>query len=350
MTTRKNDLRYPSVVELKVAASGRWIAILDEAGIRRKLLDGRGHPCPLCDGEDRFAAFSDVRERGAVHCRHCFTSGCNPCPSDGIATLQWILQTDFISACKWLADWLGLRWQSNGKRSSKQITRVVRSTSAVIKMEPVDQTDIAALASKCHTSMTPDLWRSFSEILGLPIECLQRMRVGWSRKRDAMTWPMVDANKNTVGIRLRSLATGRKWSVRGGSAGVFVPTDLLQPIDRLYATEGPTDTAALLSLGLPAIGRSSAHGKLDIDTATVRRLKPEECVIVADRDKVGQQGATQFANALFLSCRVVRILTPPEEFADAREWVRSGIAKSDVIDAVQQTKAHSLQLSSEVMI
>lgn len=90
--------------DVKAAANGRWVEILTRAGIPEELLDGKGHPCPVCrDGDDRFAAFGDVNERGAVNCRECETR-CG----DGLATLQWLLGCDFPEALRVAAACVGL--------------------------------------------------------------------------------------------------------------------------------------------------------------------------------------------------------------------------------------------------
>ena len=97
--------------EVKQAACGRWREILQTAGISAKLLDGKGHPCPKCGGDDRFAAQKDVAERGAVICRKCFFKD----NGDGIAAVQWCQGRTFPEALRWIADYLGVK--PNGKRS-----------------------------------------------------------------------------------------------------------------------------------------------------------------------------------------------------------------------------------------
>lgn len=93
--------------KVKERAKGRWDRLLYDAGFELNELKGtHGRPCPKCDGDDRYAPFSDLKDRGAVHCRHCFTSGCDPRPGDGIASVQWIREIDFLPALKWIDEWL----------------------------------------------------------------------------------------------------------------------------------------------------------------------------------------------------------------------------------------------------
>jgi hypothetical protein len=63
--------RYTDIKEL---ASGRELEILEHvAGISGDLLDRKGHPCPICGGDDRFSLIN--REEGTVFCRNCFSHG-----------------------------------------------------------------------------------------------------------------------------------------------------------------------------------------------------------------------------------------------------------------------------------
>ena len=85
------------------AARGRWIEILNSvAKIPVDFLDSRNHPCPKCGGHDRFRML-DVDE-GALFCNQCFNSK----NGDGIAAVQWLLDTDFKSALQSVADYLGI--------------------------------------------------------------------------------------------------------------------------------------------------------------------------------------------------------------------------------------------------
>ena len=334
----------PTIDELLTAARGRWFDILTEAGLPAERLDGRGHPCPLCGGRDRFAAWPDVAQRGAVHCRHCFTKGTEPRPGDGLSTVRWLLGMDTSDACRWLASWLGMT-----STLSKPRRRVVRSITVDVSSEP-DRT-VAELADRCHGAMRASWWGRLSDALNLPTDALRRLRVGWSARHRATTWPMVDHDEHVVGIRLRSMESGDKWSIRGGRAGLFVPAELRKQTDRLFIAEGPTDTAALLSIGLDAIGRPSCHGAVSMTTKLVRRMRPTECVIVADDDDhgAGMRGAESLSVALVTVCPTVRIITPPQGMNDARDWIAAGGTVDDVMAVVDAVESKSLTITAGVI-
>ncbi len=52
------------------AAQGRWREIFVSCGIDGRLVDGKGRPCPLCGGRDRFS-FTNKFGRGDYFCRNC---------------------------------------------------------------------------------------------------------------------------------------------------------------------------------------------------------------------------------------------------------------------------------------
>src|SRR5262249_22709102 len=150
--------------------------------------------------------------------------------------------------------------------------------------------------------------------LGLTVSSLRSLGIGWATNHSAWSFPMADAKCNVVGIRLR-LPEGRKFAVRGGRDGLFVPTALADALagggGRLLVAEGPTDTAALLDLGFAAVGRPSCTGGVRLLADLLRHCQPPEVVIVADADAPGQYGAANLAAVLVAHAPTVRIITPP---------------------------------------
>ena len=59
---------------------------------------------------------------------------------------------------------------------------------------------------------------------------------------------------------------------RGGREGLFIPRDL-DPAAGLWVVEGPTDCAALLGLGIEAVGRPSCSGGMRHLAGLARRLR-----------------------------------------------------------------------------
>ena len=144
------------------------------------------------------------------------------------------------------------------------------------------------------------------------------------------TWafPMRDGNNTLVGIRLRH-ESGKKWAVEGSHQGLFIPQ--CEANKDLVILEGPTDTAAALTIGLYCIGRPNCVGGVFDIKAAIKRLKIRRVTIVADCDvdkvhkdtKVvtnpGISGASSLSQQLEIPSRIV---TLPAK--DMRDFVSKG--------------------------
>ncbi|MBK9129955.1 MAG: hypothetical protein IPM13_19585 [Phycisphaerales bacterium] len=230
---------------------------------------------------------------------------------------------------------------------------------ATIKPPPPDLRSIV----ECACAATPPSWlAALAERLGLlapsGIEALRQLaahrarydaeailrraprdveaaaRLGWQcrswlRRADVAGFPMQHGSR-VVGVRLRVTATAEKRSLSGCREGVFVPAGL-EPGAPLWVVEGPTDAAAVLSIGLVAIGRPSATGGGDPVVDLVRELRPMSVVVVADHDAhgVGQRGATDLAVRLALRVADVRVVLPPGGVKDSRAAVIAGARRED---------------------
>ncbi|MBL8852895.1 MAG: hypothetical protein JNK57_02875 [Planctomycetaceae bacterium] len=306
---------------LMLLARGRWVEILTAAGMPSDGIENRrGRPCPKCGGRDRFAAFPGLAERGVVYCRFCFNKNTNPRPGDGLSSLRWWLGVDAAGAIEWLARFLGVE---RGAAVPRHIERRVRID---------DQRDPdpkwAEIADRWFAEM-PDPWRArAAERLGLPVAALNRLRVGWAPEHRSTSWPMRDPDGRVIGIRLRCPVTARKWAVVGSAAGLICPVDLRAGMP-LWVAEGPTDTAALYSIGLDGVGVPSAGARADWVANLARRLKAPEVIVVADRDDSGAMGAARLVAACVTICGV-RVIHPGDGIKDVREWIVGGADADDL--------------------
>jgi 5S rRNA maturation endonuclease (ribonuclease M5) len=193
------------------------------------------------------------------------------------------------------------------------------------------------LVVKLERGLEPDRLHHFAASLGVSVESLRRLRIGFAHggsmqqlglkpSRGAFTFPMVDHHGRAIGVRIR-LESGKKLCQKGSALGLFVPLNL-DATGTVYIAEGESDTAALLTLGVEAIGRPSATA-CDVFVAKLAREHAmKDVVVVADRDEVGQMGAVQLARNLAALVPLVRLVTPPMK--DAREWLRAGATAGDV--------------------
>ena len=171
--------------------------------------------------------------------------------------------------------------------------------------------------------------------LGVNPTALIALGAAWASEYKAWAYPMRDGDGNTVGIRLRN-DRGFKWAVKGSRQGVFMPSEGTSYglMDIAYLPEGPTSTAALLSLGLYAIGRPSCSAGNDIVKAVLKRLGIHRAVIVSDNDTLkdfgGKQSRPGYEGALKLQRELgikSTIWMPPSPLKDARDFMRKGGTK-----------------------
>lgn len=128
---------------------------------------------------------------------------------------------------------------------------------------------------------------------------------------------MTNGRGEIVGIRLRN-DVGRKWAVTGSSQGIFFPVRT-NPKATVFVTEGPTDLAAALTLGLFAIGRPSCSGAVADTTTAIKRSGCTRAVLLADNDGPGTQGAMTLARQLDIPSCITILPTK-----DVREFLNSG--------------------------
>ena len=181
---------------------------------------------------------------------------------------------------------------------------------------PTNFLDAATLITRWLRLTTQDALQRFAGDLGLPASTLRYLNAAWADQHAAWAFPMQDGQGNIVGIRLRS-SDGRKWAVKGSRQGIFVPA--VPPQDVCWICEGPTDTAAALSLGVYAVGRPSCTGGVKEIIGLTIRTRIRRLVIVADNDKAGKRGAWHLADEIRLPWKMLYL---PAK--DLRDYVQAG--------------------------
>lgn len=186
--------------------------------------------------------------------------------------------------------------------------------------------------------------------LGVTELSLNSVGVAWAAEYNAWAFPMKDGEGKTIGIRLRN-AAGFKWAVRGSSQGIFIPdSEFNDPTRTVFLPEGPTDTAACLSLGLWAIGRPNCLTGAEQITTALKRIGAKRVVVVADNDSLKKRpDGSEFrpgydgARALQKSLKMKSILWhPPGAVKDVRDFISKGgtaqLIQSMIKDRVWPTK------------
>ena len=175
----------------------------------------------------------------------------------------------------------------------------------------------------------PDMQEGLAFGLGLDGASFAALDVRYDAAKECMSFPMRNPQGEITGLRYRHLATGRKWSEKGSRDGLFMPREP-ERTEHLVITEGPTDTAAALSLGLNAVGRSSCLSGVSLIRDLVHARQIRRVTIVADHDRPGMDGAHRLAAALPV---LSRILVPPEGIKDMRDWYRQGLTRTQFDEA-----------------
>ena len=155
----------------------------------------------------------------------------------------------------------------------------------------------------------------YAQLLGVSATSLKQLEV--RRVDGAWAFPMRNGAGEIIGIRMRA-NNGQKWAVKGSHNGIFIPIGI-PPQDTVWICEGPTDTAAALSMGLFAVGRPSCNcGGPEIRQFCVS-ARIRKAVVVADNDAPGLRGAKKIAGELKMATVVI---CPPAK--DMREFYRQG--------------------------
>jgi hypothetical protein len=162
-------------------------------------------------------------------------------------------------------------------------------------------------------------FEAISQNLGVSDDSLCNLSWVWSEGHSAWAIPMFDGLRTTVGIRFRN-GEGKKWALKGSRQGLFIPASV--PHHDLYVTEGPTDCAAMLSMGLFAIGKAAAMQGPEEIVKFITKNKIRRVIVIADNDTAGLNGAKKLIDACPVPC--CELVLPAK---DAREFYRNGGTK-----------------------
>ncbi|MFC1597404.1 primase-helicase zinc-binding domain-containing protein [Planctomycetota bacterium] len=333
-TTRKRRSQngHLDADTVKRAASGRWPEIFSAlAGVDRSILDGKHHPCPRCEGNDRFRLIDE--DAGALFCNKCFDTN----NGDGLAALQWLLGIDFPTALDRVATHLGIKPASNSRsRKLKPEEQVKWPDDARRPMYG------ELITGWCQTKppITPEAVAAFGG------------RYCWWPKSAESPWRCVAfAGRNLRGEvialilyrvdgqdfpEVGKLDRRKTHTVRGSKESwlyMGTPNDLKQA-ETIVKVEGGPDALALWSTGLPdgwAVitntcgAKSASPRKLDFGCAADKKV-----IVVGDADEPGQEGARRHAAAFHRAgAAKVRMIELPYDVADdhgkdLRDWLVEG--------------------------
>jgi len=204
--------------------------------------------------------------------------------------------------------------------------------------------DWAAESERFQGAIDDERVGDLADALGVAPGALLAISVGWVTRADldrlhaggkgwqddppdgAYSFPERDGSGRIVGSTLRAL-DGRKGFPRGARRGLIVPETLAASRDPVLIVEGASDVAALLTLGLTAIGRPSNKGGAD---HLARMLKTRRVIILGENDAKssgawpGRDGALAVAERIAGAwSEPIAWALPPAESKDARSWLNT---------------------------
>lgn len=334
-----------------------FIDALERAGTSVKR-SGDGWTCRCPGHEDRLASMSisvGTDERVLVHC----FAGCTP---KHIVKCLGLSMRDLMPPRKPAP-------KSSTKECASKKPRKGQTVSK-IDLNALHQTFLAAIAEErvaglaCELAVTVealcDLEVGWCDSAGLKV--LKAGGAGWevdAYPNGAFSFPERDGTGQIVGFTLRAIdgSKGCPSGKVGSRRGLIIPKSLLSttPGDTLFLNvEGASDVAAVLTMGLHAIGRPSNGGGLD---DLVMFLKGRKVLTLGENDKKkggkwpGRDGAVTIAKGLekALGRGLGRWCLPPSDAKDVRSWLQARVrAGLDLRDTTARIAAGSAFLQAMV--
>lgn len=191
--------------------------------------------------------------------------------------------------------------------------------------------EVAAKVSQFCYALSKWDRATLADELGVSENALLKLNVGNNMDAGCIAFPMQNEDFKFVGVRYR-FPDGQKRSLKGGREGLFIPYDIRpsRHVSVMYIVEGPTDTAALLSMGLDAIGRPNCTGGVKEIAHLADKFPYTRFVVVSDGDKPGKDGALKLARVLPENTVVIA----PAHHKDVREYYRAFRNKTNATRAI----------------
>jgi hypothetical protein len=185
----------------------------------------------------------------------------------------------------------------------------------------------AQLAGTYSSWLTAERLTHLARTLCVSESSLLELGLGWSEHDGAWTFPERNAIGDVIGI-MRRYPNGEKKVMAGGHRGLYFAHDWRDRTGPVYVPEGASDVAALINIGLNAVGRPSCAGGFDL-LAELLVGTDFEVLILGENDlKVdghwpGRDGACRLAAKLVGAGINAKWTLPPNGFKDVRDFLNS---------------------------
>jgi hypothetical protein len=169
-------------------------------------------------------------------------------------------------------------------------------------------------------------------MLGVSRRSLEMIQAGYDGGREAWTFPERDADGNVIGILVRGRA-GAKKRLPNSRCGLVYARNWHSATGPVLLVEGPSDTAAALTMGLCVLGRPSNTGGIELLVEVLEPVPDDRPVIViGERDRKpdgswpGRAGAISTATQLAKTLdRPIGWSLPPGDAKDTRAWLNAAV-------------------------
>lgn len=196
--------------------------------------------------------------------------------------------------------------------------RPIRRINTAVVTKTLKEADVATLATE----------------LGVSPASLNALDCAWSDRERAFVFPMRDGQGEIVGFRTRTL-DGQKKAITGSRQGIFIPNADVDIQDVVFLPEGPTDTAAFLTMGFYAIGRPSCNAGGSLIREALKRLGIRKIVVVKDNDEPKENGKRpgyEGAEKLMKELGTRLWWVPPRRIKDTRKMLNQvGVSTATAI-------------------
>ena len=184
----------------------------------------------------------------------------------------------------------GFKHMLNNKEDVKEQIVKAPETTPFLDVD----TNFPILYSAYRAAISGISMEARSKQLGVSVESLDSLGIGWSNSKQVYTHPLFDNEWTVIGIQTQSY-TGDKRVLPGSKLGLFMSMSFRDKPGVTFVTEGMSDTAAALTLGLNAVGRFNDCTGSDYLT---KLLHGHRVYIIADNDAGGIRGAEELAIVL----------------------------------------------------
>ena len=272
----------------------------------------------------------------------------NPCPICGKPDNCNVSDDGRMALCGRVED--GSIWQNTGgqflhrlKDDEEFRNRSGATVAKPKKKRPAKTTKDWLALAKAWFNMPRAATRriELAKLLGVSVDAMRALCVGFDGS--AWTFPQRDGAGKIIGIQ-RRLLSGSKCHIAGSNSGLMFARGWSEGEQPIFLPEGASDVAALLTLGLNAVGRPSNTAGAELAAELLSTIpKDRRLIVLGENDRKplnelrathrmdcggcsqcwpGRYGAVETAKKLSAALDRTIYWTLPPDAKDVREWLQ----------------------------